>query len=62
MSANGARHGRSKLASAIRQEIAKPANRRQLARLPAFKPVKELPEHLRLLLARLQQEEELAGR
>lgn len=41
----------------IRKEIGKGTNRRQLSRLPAFKPVDALPEHLRRLLAKLEQSE-----
>lgn len=41
----------------IRKELGKGTNRRQLSRLPAFKPVDPLPEHLRRLLAQLEQSE-----
>lgn len=55
MAARTRKQARGELASTIRQEIAGPANRRQLARLPAFRPVEDLPEHLRQLLARLEE-------
>jgi hypothetical protein len=53
---------KNELAKTIRKEIAKGGNRRQLSRLPAFKPVEELPEYLRVLLARLEQSEGMPGR
>jgi hypothetical protein len=57
MAARTRKHTRGELATAIRKEIAGPANRRELARLPAFRPVENLPEHLRQLLARLEESE-----
>jgi hypothetical protein len=52
--------GGNELRATLRKEIAKGANRHQLARLPAFRPVQDLPDHLRLLLARLEQSENVA--
>ena len=45
------RNGR--LSELIRREIGSETNRRFLARMPAFRPVAELPENLRTLLEEL---------
>ncbi len=42
------------LASTIRQQAAMPATQRHLRGLPAFKVVKDIPEHLQALLDQLE--------
>jgi len=49
------------VSSQIRRQAGDRATRRFLSSLPAFKVVAELPEHLRLLLARLEQAEDGQG-
>lgn len=57
MAAKSDNKGNGEMCRTIREEIGKGTNRRQLSRLPAFKPVDTLPEHLRHLLAQLDQSE-----
>ena len=46
-------HGKGGLAELIRNEIGSDTNRRFLSRMPAFRPVAELPRHLQTLLGDL---------
>jgi hypothetical protein len=62
MAAKSDKNGNGEVSRTIRKEIGKGANRRQLSRMPAFKPVETLPEHLRNLLARLEQSETVTSR
>ncbi|MGY6709354.1 MAG: hypothetical protein ACXIVF_13615 [Rhizobiaceae bacterium] len=57
MAANSENDRNGEMCRAIRKEIGKGTNRRQLSRIPAFKPVETLPEHLRHLLAQLERSE-----
>jgi hypothetical protein len=57
MLADKARRGHDHVAPTIRKKIGTSENRRQLRRLPVFKPVEELPAHLRELLDYLQRNE-----
>jgi hypothetical protein len=54
-------NGSTKLGATLRKEIGKGANRHQLARLQAFQPVQDLPDHMRHLLARLERSEGRVG-
>jgi len=57
MAAKSDKNRNGEMCRAVRKEIGKGTNRRQLSRMPAFKPVDTLPEHLRRLLAQLDQSE-----
>lgn len=61
MAAKSNQNGNVDVSRTIRKEIGKGANRRQLSRMPAFQPVEYLPDHLRQLLARLEQSESMAS-
>jgi hypothetical protein len=45
---------RTDLARTIRHQAAAPATRRMLRDMPAFRVVKDIPEHLQALLDRLE--------
>ena len=62
MAAKSDKNGNCEVSRTIRKEIGKGANRGQLSRMPAFKPVDVLPDHLRHLLARLEQAETVPSR
>lgn len=48
---------RDRLASDIRRQIADPSTTRCLRALPAFRAVEDLPDHLKVLLDRLDARE-----